>query len=93
MDTQVSPANALRTRNTYKSYLSGVGYAATRLHSGQDLPCPLEYASMEKVATRLRSCEEHPSPSKYVGKERSGYAAMWLHGYAATWLCSDCVAA
>ena len=30
------------------SYLSGVGYAATRLHSSQDLPSPLEYVSMEK---------------------------------------------
>ena len=88
MDTQLSPANALRTRNTHKSYLSGVGYGATRLHMGQDLPSPLEYASMEKsgyAATRLRSCEDHPSPSKYVSKERSGYAATWLR--------SDCVAA
>ena len=42
MDTQLSPANALRTRNTYMSYLSGVGYAATRLRSSLDRPSPLE---------------------------------------------------
>ena len=45
MDTQLSPANALRTRNSYMPYLSGVGYAATRLRSNQYLPSPLEYAS------------------------------------------------
>ena len=32
MDTQLSPANALRTRNSYTSYLSGVGYTATQLY-------------------------------------------------------------
>ena len=32
MDTQLSPANALRRRNTYMSYLSGVGNTATQLY-------------------------------------------------------------
>ena len=80
MDTQLSPANALRTRNTYMSFLSGVGYAATRLHSSQDLPSPLEYASMEKcgyAATRLRSYQDVPSPWD-VSREKSGYAATQL---------------
>ena len=70
------------------SYLCGVGYAATRLRSSQDLLSPLEYASMEKsgyAATRQRSCEDHPSPSKYVSKERSESVATWLR--------SDCLAA
>ena len=38
MDTQLSPGNALRMRNTYMSYL----------RSCQDLLSPLEYASREK---------------------------------------------
>ena len=81
-------ANALRTRNTHKSYLSGVGYAATRLRGYtvvKTFPPPWNMLVWKKVATRLRSCEDHPSPSKYVSKERSGYAATWLR--------SDCVAA
>ena len=77
MDTQLSPANALRTRNTYMSYLSGVGYAA--MWSCQDLPSPLEYASREKkVATRLCSCQDLPSHLEYVSREKSGYAATQL---------------
>ena len=48
MDMQLSPANALRTRNTYVSYLSCVGYAAKWLCSCQYLPSPMEYVSREK---------------------------------------------
>ena len=63
------------------SFLSGVGYAATRLHSSQDLPSPLEYASMEKkwlrgyAATQL---SRRPFPLVYVSREKSGYAATQL---------------
>ena len=73
------------------SFLSGVGYAATRLHSSQDLPSPLEYASMEKKWLRGYAVIKTSlpigicSPLKYVSKERSGYAATWLR--------SDCIAA
>ena len=87
MDTQLSPANALRTRNTHKSYLSGVGYAATRLHSGQDLPSPLEYASMERsgyAATRLRGyavVKTTPPPQNTLVRKE---VATRLRGYAVT---------
>lgn len=82
MDTQLSPANALRTRNTYMSYSSCVGYTATRLRSSQYLPSPLEYSMLvgKKVTTRLCRCQDHPSLSKYVNKERRGYAATQSTG-------------
>ena len=78
MDTQLSPANALRTRNTSMSYLSGVGCAATRLRSSQDLPSPLEYASMEKRGYAATQLSRLSFPFVYVSREKSGYAATQL---------------
>ena len=87
MDTHLSPANALRTRNTYMSYLSGVGYAATRLRGYavvKTFSLPWNMLVWKKVATQLRGyavVKTSPPPQNMLVRKE---VATRLRGYAVT---------
>ena len=82
MDTQLPPANALRTRNTYVSYLSCVGYAAKWLCSCQYLPSPMEYVSREKCGCAAMWLHSSQYLHCTLPLEVCQQGIKWLHGYA-----------
>ena len=63
------------------SYVSSVGYSATRIRGNavvKTFPPPWNMLVWKKVATRLRSYQDVPSPWYTLVGEKSGYAATRL---------------